>query len=709
MADILITGRISLLHNESLLNLAEDFRVILASTGACTVKATDRLKIYKLGPCEDGFGRLFDVYSFQTVFFISGYVDGGNGYYGDVQELDSTLQFCSSNGVGKSVIISSMESQNYISDLAENSTIYEKNYNGSVALKAEQMEQLALYYEKKNHLKTIILHLPYLIGINNKGFFLNYVLGEMKDGKKVYFPYSPQSTVDFLSENDLIRLLKRIVQEEEDISGSYYVCSGYQHTWGELETILKKFEPDVQIMYEDKMDSTIHSNYPVKLRKIYGWIPIEDGMADIECACQQFRDVPQNKKKNLLKIIPGFFNHDGRLLKYVELLVGFLAVEVLNQYLSASVFFNMVDVRLFFVVIIGTIYGIRLGLLAALLECISLFLYYRSVGVDWTLLFYNVENWIPFMVYIMAGTVTGYVKNKKTEEIKFAREEYELLREKYIFLNDVYKGAIENKGEYRKQILGFKDSFGRIFDAVQKLDNILPQGVFMEALDVMEDILENRSIAIYSVDKYERFGRLMVCSSPLRGELKKSLALLDFPEMLAAVKDGKVWKNSKFTENSPVYANGIFREGHLVMFVCLYNAQLHQYGMDYMNIFRILCGLVQTSFLRALEYMEAAEDKIYYPGTNIMKPDKFEEILEVQREMKDKGVADYILLHLNNTDRKYVSGELSQIIRTTDTIGERNNGNLYLLLTQVNEDSFHFVEERLSKTEITYKMAGKEN
>ena len=84
-------------------------------------------------------------------------------------------------------------------------------------------------------------------------------------------------------------------------------------------------------------------------------------------------------------------------------------------------------------------------------------------------------------------------------------------------------------------------------------------------------------------------------------------------------------------------------------------------------------------------------------------------ILEVQREMKDKGVADYILLHLNNTDRKYVSGELSQIIRTTDTIGERNNGNLYLLLTQVNEDSFHFVEERLSKTEITYKIAGKEN
>src|SRR5699024_8241959 len=125
-------------------------------------------------------------------------------------------------------------------------------------------------------------------------------------------------------------------------------------------------------------------------------------------------------------------------------------------------------------------------------------------GMEWTVLFYNVENWIPFTTYLMAGSVTGYVKNKKTEEIKFTREEYELLRDKYIFLNEVYRSTMENKGEYKKQILGFKDSFGRIFDAVQKLDHILPQEIFLEALLIMEDILENHSIAIYSVDQYER-------------------------------------------------------------------------------------------------------------------------------------------------------------------------------------------------------------
>ena len=99
----------------------------------------------------------------------------------------------------------------------------------------------------------------------------------------------------------------------------------------------------------------------------------------------------------------------------MELLVVFLFAELLNHYLGVNVYFRFVDIRLFFIVIMGTIYGMRTGLLAALLECIALFVQYLGIGVDWTLLFYNVENCIPFMIYLMAGSVTGYIKNKKTE------------------------------------------------------------------------------------------------------------------------------------------------------------------------------------------------------------------------------------------------------------------------------------------------------
>ena len=129
------------------------------------------------------------------------------------------------------------------------------------------------------------------------------------------------------------------------------------------------------------------------------------------------------------------------------------------------------------------------------------------------------------------------------------------------------------------------------------------------------------------------------------------------------VRERKIYKNTEMQEGMPVYASGIFREEKLVLFVVIYEVNPDQYGMNYMNIFRILCGLVQTSFLRALDYEELAEEKIYYPQTNVVRRERFMEILAVQSEMKEKKIADYVLVKLEEKERHKVSDSLSRIIR----------------------------------------------
>ena len=44
------------------------------------------------------------------------------------------------------------------------------------------------------------------------------------------------------------------------------------------------------------------------------------------------------------------------------------------------------------------------------------------------------------------------------------------------------------------------------------------------------------------------------------------------------------------------------------------------------------------------------------------------------------------------------------MIRTADVIGEGADGKLYLLLTQVNAENFHFVENRLAGTGLAYHV-----
>ena len=219
--------------------------------------------------------------------------------------------------------------------------------------------------------------------------------------------------------------------------------------------------------------------------------------------------------------------------------------------------------------------------------------------------------------------------------------------------------------------------------------------------------MENHSIAIYSVDRYERFGRLVACSNQMRSRLPKSAVLEEIGDLFRTVREGNVYKNTQMTEGLPVYANGIFRDGRLVLFVVIYEVSPEQYGMSYMNMFRILCGLVQTAFLRALEYEELTEQQTYYPDTNVMHTERFMEILTVQEEMRDRQIAEYVLLQLEETDKKRISDKLSRLIRTADVIGEGPDGKLYLLLTQVNQESFHFVESRLVSAGLHYHVTEK--
>ena len=118
------------------------------------------------------------------------------------------------------------------------------------------------------------------------------------------------------------------------------------------------------------------------------------------------------------------------------------------------------------------------------------------------------------------------------------------------------------------------------------------------------------------------------------------------------------------------------------------------------------CGiiLVQTSFLRALDFEELQEASIYYPGTQVIYPERFSQLVNIQSDMKDAGVADYVLIRFEQTDKKQVSEALAGTIRATDTLGAGEDGRLYLLLTQMNSKNFSVVAKRLEANGLGFEI-----
>lgn len=706
--EILICGNIKLFTKEAIFLLTEECKVVLA--GQTDLGRQKNLSVYETKPGEEKFRQLFDVYSFRAVYYVSGYADGGEGMYGEIQQLEQVMEACEKSQVDKLVVFSTIDSRNYLLRDPEDDRFSNREYGTGRSFLAAQMEEMCTYFMKKSKVCTVVLQLPYLTDDLNDCNFLGKIFHRIYEGKKLVFPYQRETPVNFLTLMDLTELMLQISEKEDDESRVYCVTSGYSYTYGDLENILKRLSPDLEIRYEKFPYYTEIPGYSRELRRQYGFVPKENVMEDVGVCYQLFlREIVQEKGGFLSCVHRLLAKAGDGVFRYVELILFFLVAEGISHFTSEDVYFRFVDVRLFFIVMMGTIHGMRMGLLAAFLECLALVRGYLQMGMNGTALFYNIGNWIPFAIYFMAGSITGYVSNKKEDALRYLRQEYALLRDKYRFLDQVYHGAIQNKEEYKKQILGFKDSFGKIFDAVQKLDSELPDRIFFEGLKVLEDILENHEIAIYTLDSWQRYGRLAVCSNNLLTRLTKSIRIEDYKSLYEAVNRGQVWKNTEMIPGMPMYVCGIFRGDSMVLLVTIQEVSLDQYGMHYMNIFKILCGLVQTAFLRAVEYEELARERNFYPGTNLVYPERLRQILRVQSAMKEEGVADYVLLRFEDRDKVRVNEQLAGMIRASDVIGMDEKGNIYLLLVQMNAANLAVVGERLQSKGMNYQIVEEMN
>lgn len=719
MATILITGNVKCLSISLIRELAKEYRVILAGKTSPLDRKYKNVWFYEVTPVQEKFQSLFKLYFCCAVIYVSGFLECGQEIYGEVDELEAALRISAGFDVDKFILLGSVESsfnkpwEWKMTDERDNEklendkkAVKERNLESMRVVRMSQLEVLCDFYSINTKLNTTVLHLPFLADEKNVSNYLGTIFTRMENGEKICFPYKEEQRLDFIMDIELAELLYYMIEDERTPERDYFICSGYQHTYGEFAGELLKLKPDSKFEYKNNISKTVWSDYPWNARRMYGWFPKTDVYKTLPELYENHQGKKKKREQNWWRQLIDYLKRLQGLLKYIELLLMFIGVEWLNHLMQVNVYFKFVDVRLFFIVIMGTVYGLQLGVWAAFLAAAALFYQYALSGIGWITIFYNVENWIPFVVYFMAGSVSGYVKDKKTNELEFAGSEYKLLKDKYLFLDELYQGALSVKSEYKKQILGYKDSFGKIFEATERLDHILADEIFKEALPIMEDILDNHTIAFYTVDKEARFGRLAAASNRIFKNLNKSIRLEEYPEMIKSLKQQDIWRNSDLWENYPMYGCGIMQDGALKIIVIIYETKSEQLSMYYVNLIKILCGLVERAFLSAANYQEYMWDTNYYPNTNIMRKQMFVKLVIAREEMQEKSIAEYILLKIITDNPLQRAEELSKIIRATDIVGEGDRG-LYLLLSQVNEDDFEIVTKRLDKFGIQYERVMK--
>ena len=298
--------------------------------------------------------------------------------------------------------------------------------------------------------------------------------------------------------------------------------------------------------------------------------------------------------------------------------------ELLVQMTATQAQFRMVDFRLAFIVLAGTMYGLNAGVLAALLASLSLMLGYMQHGGDAAAAFLRSRQLAGFLSSTLSRVHCAAMFRCKTQNPSalYSRK-MSVLKIVCAFMRRLYQDTLEDKQMFRRQILGRKDSFGKIYDVTRQLDDMQPEKLYYKTVQIMEDVLQNKSLAVYHLDDNRHFARMMACSPGFKGNMPRSIETEQYLPVLRAIEQEGLWVNRELIPEMPMYAAAVRENGRAVVLVVLFDAVDDQLTLYYQNLFRILCGLAETALVRAFEYENAVYNEQHLPGTRVLRPAAF--------------------------------------------------------------------------------------
>ena len=682
--DTLLTGNANAISDENIVKIFGDNTVIIADPSV-TPRKEGHIRWIPISPLDDKFKKLFLTYGFERVIFLSRYTEPGFVSYDEIYRLDAILSLVRQIKLRQFIFIAP-----YLSEEEEGS-------DKGIILRG--IIELLEYYRDTYGFTLKIIYSPGIVGHLHKGGFFTGIFTDIKNKKKVILDKTAGSRLMFISHEDFSTFMYRLLDDWRDVSESIHLLpSGYETT-DDLISSVKSLVPDADIMPAPGASDNYLEPEERIARERYGWLALQKTTDMVPGLYKEFNENEHNKL--------GFFERlrsrirlPQKILMVIELIIGAFIVELFVNISRSSVQFRLIDFRLVFVVIMSTIWGSTAGFIAASLMVASLALAYYMNGTEWLMLFYDPGNWVPFILFYITAAICGYTRQRKEDEAEFVRDENTKLTNENAFVSDLYEEALQYKNEYKQNLTLSRQGFGRIFDVVTRLNQSRSELIFAESIPVIEDILDNHSIAIYTIyDAAARFARLEVASKGLAKRAKKSLDLSEYADVIETLKKGELWINKKPQEGQPCYVAGVLNDGHVTVFIAIYNVAFSQMSVYYANLIRVLAGLLENFIVKAWQYQSAVRQREFYNGGGIMYEDYFRMQLKVQRDMSDNEITDYRLFKIDGEGRSADEWEaiLRGKTRYNDSICLGNDGNIYILATQVDEKGEEIILGRFEK------------
>lgn len=514
---------------------------------------------------------------------------------------------------------------------------------------------------------------------------------------------SQDTPCDFLHADDLALFLSLALGN--NLSGVAHLSYGKSISYGEAAQLLMDRIPNLSVKYSNEIKRT-HVLSGTAAQTI-AWIPRHDFSRELDqlCAGAAFGNNGNAKADE-----SGIRQLIKQMVPIVELIALACAAIFLTHQSQNNAVLSTMDYMLLFVAIMGTVHGCTMGIAASLIACVHYAADWVLGGNDLYLLLYNADHWLPLCCYMLCGSLFGYLRDKLSAQIDTQKREMDELSAQNEFLKTLYHQVDENRNHLQEQVMRTRDSYGRIYHITRELDTLQPEQVFLSTLDVLEDTLQNHSVALYECNPGGVFARLVVQSRSMK-QIARSLNLNQYPAMVECLSQGKLFDNTSLNPDYPTYAAPVMNDGELKAILVLWNVPFEKQTQYYENLFSVVAGLVQSALVRALHHLSLAADEYYITGTHILTDRAFRSALGVYQTIRKRRTGQFLLVQVVSdkklTPQQY-DEQIGRSVRATDLIGRMNDDGYYVLFPQASIENLPQISARFQAHGLACKVVSQE-
>ena len=603
---------------------------------------------------------------------------------------------------GRFIYLSSEEvyGESYPNDIMEDEPATPESFR---AMALAQGEAVCLNYQKTMQSDIVILRIDHLVYIPKKKKDVNERCAKMclEALKSGTISVNSKNIISMLFLTDAVEFIYQIVAAGKSQHALYHISSCDAVNEMQLARWIVKEMEGTSIV--DNTIGTVHrvvlSNRQFE-KEFSGNI-----FHHKEMIVQEVAQYMQHHKNRFIEEEDKGTGFVGRIyqrvrllihtgIPYIENLLCFIPFFMMNNRAVGSEYFANLDIYLIYVLLFAIIYGQQQATFSAILAVAGYCfrqMYNRS-GFE-VMIDYNTYIWIGHL--FIFGLVVGYMKDR-LKAIAYENDaEVNYLSDQLYDIQDINSMNVRMKNMLETQVINQNESIGKVYEIISTLDKYEPAEVLFYAAEVLSHLIDSKDVAIYTIER-NGYARIISATSSKARELGNSIRYRELEDMYGELRKRQVFINKRLDERYPLMANAIYSEENMQLILMVWGLPLERMTLSQANKFVVIGYLIQNALVRANRYMEALENERYIKDTEILEKDAFKTLAGAYISARQRGLTVCSLLKVEVPDGNYehAGSILVSKLRKTDYLGKLEDGELYVLLSNTEENGAEYVMRR---------------